>query len=279
MRRDNKEIQLSPKPRKVNMKNYLFVILTSFILLTPSLFAQTPAPIPEEARKHFVMGTTLFKDAKTADDFAQVVAEFKQSTDLAPQWPDARYNLALAKEAAGDYSGAMEDLKLYQKFKLSESEARTVQDKIYALEAKAEAAAKKQAADHQAAAAEEQKKKDHQDKLGFLEGTWVRTNTLHCTCGFDGRVFSGQAAITITGRTVLITDPQDKSQLLRGSIEGDDYRSIKWILQGDSNDPAPDYPITVRIEPHRISWSRPSILSGHSTWSFLTTSDYELTRP
>jgi hypothetical protein len=131
------------------MNNYTLSALFCFLLLAPALYAQTktsadatkvvtsPPLVPEEARKHFVMGTTLFKDAKTADDFVQVEGEFKQATDLAPQWPDARYNLALAKEAAGDYSGAMEDLKLYQKFKLSESEARTVQDKIYALEAKA----------------------------------------------------------------------------------------------------------------------------------------------
>jgi tetratricopeptide (TPR) repeat protein len=113
--------------------------------------AVSQPPIPEEARKHFVMGTTLFKDAKTPDDYSQVVSEFKQATDLAPQWPEARYNLALAKEAAGDYSGAMDDLKLYQQFKLSDDEARTVQDKIYALEAKSEEAAKK-AAEEQAKA-------------------------------------------------------------------------------------------------------------------------------
>jgi hypothetical protein len=157
------------------MKKHTVLVLACLSLLfAMSLFAQTnksakstsaqtsPA-IPEEARKHFVMGTTLFKDAKTADDFAQVVSEFKQASDVAPQWPEARYNLALAKEAAGDYSGAMEDLKLYQKFKLSESEARTVQDKIYMLEAKqakrvsdvaAKAAA--DAASEQARAANEQ---------------------------------------------------------------------------------------------------------------------------
>ena len=111
-------------------------------VLLPS--AESPS-IPEEARKHFVMGATLFKDAKTSDDFGQVESQFKQAVDLAPQWPEARYNLALAKEAAGDYSGAMADLKLYQQFKLSETEGRTVQDKIYALEAKADVAAKEQA--------------------------------------------------------------------------------------------------------------------------------------
>src|SRR6202163_458136 len=117
-----------------------------------SASAQTPPAIPEEARKHFVMGTTLFKDAKTADDFAQVVSEFKQATDLAPQWTDPRYNLALAKEAAGDYSGAIADLKHYQKLKLSESEARAVQHKVYALEAKSQRAAQKNVSDEAAKA-------------------------------------------------------------------------------------------------------------------------------
>ena len=111
--------------------------------------------IPEEARKHFVMGTTLFKDAKTTDDFSQAEAEFKQATDLAPLWPEARYNLALTREAAGDYSGAMADLKRYQHFKLSDSEARTVQDKIYVLEAKQKKASTAAAAKDAAAKAKE----------------------------------------------------------------------------------------------------------------------------
>jgi len=122
------------------MKTYVLYTLAGLTLVSPFLFGQTNAtpqpPIPEEARKHFVMGTTLFKDAKTPDDFVQVESQFKQAVDLAPQWPDARYNLALSKEAAGDYSGAMADLKLYEQFKLSDTEARTVQDKIYVIEAK-----------------------------------------------------------------------------------------------------------------------------------------------
>ena len=105
------------------------------------LFAQDAAAnaasvIPEAARKHFVMGTALFKDAKTAEDYAQVTGEFKQAAELAPQWPEARYNLALSKEAAGDYAGARSDLWAYQSFKLSDAEARAVQDKLYAIEAK-----------------------------------------------------------------------------------------------------------------------------------------------
>jgi tetratricopeptide (TPR) repeat protein len=150
------------------MKKLLLFSLTLFFVATPVLLSQTSVsalpPIPEEARRHFVIGTTLFKDAKTTEDFAMVQSEFKQASNLAPQWPDARYNLALAKEAAGDYSAAMADLKLYQQFKLSESEARTVQDKIYALEAKEQKQVSSDTA-KDAADAEEA-------KYGWLLGVW-----------------------------------------------------------------------------------------------------------
>jgi hypothetical protein len=122
------------------MKTYVLYTLAGLTLVSPFLFGQTNAtpqpPIPEEARKHFVMGETMFKEAKNVDAFTQAVAEFTEAARLAPQWPDARYDLALAKEAAGNYSGAMADLKLYLQFKLSDAEARTAQDKIYAIEAK-----------------------------------------------------------------------------------------------------------------------------------------------
>ena len=84
-------------------------------------------PIPEEARKHFVRGGTLLKAAKFPDDFKEVIDEFTQATHLAPWWPNARYNLAVAQEAAGDYIIALNNLKLYQLFKLTEDEARVAQ--------------------------------------------------------------------------------------------------------------------------------------------------------
>src|ERR1700720_3892291 len=98
------------------MRTKIHFALIYFSLLTPALFAQTktsadtakaattPAPIAEEARRHFVMGETIFKEAKNAGAFSQAAAEFTEAARLAPQWPEARYNLALAKETAGDYS-------------------------------------------------------------------------------------------------------------------------------------------------------------------------------
>jgi hypothetical protein len=127
-------------------------------------------PIPEEARRHFVRGTALFKDAKSPDDYKQVIDEFTQAVHLAPWWPDARYNYALALDAAGEYAHAIAALKLYLLFKLPDSDARATQDKIYVLEAKQEKAAKAKEEENspQAAAAREQK--SFEDLLSRMDG-------------------------------------------------------------------------------------------------------------
>jgi tetratricopeptide (TPR) repeat protein len=127
-------------------------------------------PIPEEARRHFVRGTALFKDAKSPGDFKQAIDEFQQAVRLAPWWPDARYNFALAEEAIGNYAWAIDNIKLYLLFNLPDADARAAQDKIYAIEAKQEKAAKAKEEENspQAAAAREQKK--YEDWLRRIDG-------------------------------------------------------------------------------------------------------------
>jgi len=150
-------------------------------------------PIPEEARRHFVRGTALFKDAKSPDDFKQVTVEFQQAVRLAPWWPDARYNIALALEAAGDYASAISNIKLYLLFKLPDADARAAQDKIYAIEAKQEKAtkAKEEENSPQAVAAREQKKYD--DLLRKIDGRrYISSNE------------AGEIIIDIKGRFVVL---------------------------------------------------------------------------
>jgi hypothetical protein len=122
------------------MNKHLIFSLVALAVIAPRTFSQSSTagstPVPEEARRHFVMGTALFAEAKKAADFVEVESEFKLAAQLAPQWPDPRYNLALTEEAAGDFADAMADLKLYMQFKLSDADARKAQDKIYVLEAK-----------------------------------------------------------------------------------------------------------------------------------------------
>jgi tetratricopeptide (TPR) repeat protein len=95
-----------------------------------------PPPIPAAAWRAFVRGQTAFKDAASTSDFVIVSQLFGQAVRLAPWWPEARYNWALAFEAAGDYPAAIDNLQAYLMFKLPEAEARAAQDKIADLEAK-----------------------------------------------------------------------------------------------------------------------------------------------
>ena len=260
---------------------WLSILVAAGAIIPRSSLAQdagtTPAPIPEEARKHFVMGETIFKEAKSADNFSQAATEFAQAVSLAPQFPQARYNLALAKESAGDYAGAMADLKTYQQFKLSDAEARSVQDKIYAVEAKqkmkADAAASQQA--------EEQKKIDYQKNFGFLSGVWRRHMFNHAyryskwpNAGHS----DGLANISLNEKTLEVNLTYGGNYggewKLIGAIEGNDSSSIKWILRFRPDDTykLPDLPITVEIDKNipSLKWKEPGTRlvpnSGQATW-------------
>ena len=192
---------------------------------------QLPA-VPEEARKHFVKGAALFKDAKSLADFIQVRDEFAQAARLAPWWPDARYNLALALESSGDYPSAMANLKLYQLFKLPDAEARAVQDKIYGLEAKQEKAAKESSPEAVAI----KKAREQED---FLK----RINGARYVCHYPGPVEDIDFTIDVLGDTLtggqVKTRSTDPSETKVGIWEktADTYkidgRSLQCFMQGN----------------------------------------------
>ena len=113
-----------------------------------------PAPaIPEEAREPFVMGATVLKKASDPAGAGKAVDLFTQALNIAPWFADAYYNRAIAREAAGQFEPAVDDLKLYLNFKLTDSERREAQDKIYALKANAQLASVKKAEEQKVAAA------------------------------------------------------------------------------------------------------------------------------
>jgi hypothetical protein len=195
-----------------------------------------PPPIPEEARRHFVMGQTMFKDAKSQADYAQAADEFLQATRLAPWWPEARNNTAAMFEAAGDYANALANLKIYQMFKLPDPEARAIQDKIYALEAKqkmaandAQVAAQKKAeadrqqeAERQKAAEAAEQSKELERKRTDFSGEWVNGNgslTLTIQKNSDGMYFGSTSDghpledITCRGNTMTYVT-------ISGSLQG-----------------------------------------------------------
>ncbi|MBI2813132.1 MAG: hypothetical protein HYX71_02465 [Opitutae bacterium] len=122
-------------------------------------------PVPEEARKHFVRAGAVFSEAKTPEAYTQAAAEYLQAIQLAPWVADFHYNLAVVREAAGDFPSALKSLKQYLLFKLPGDESRKAQDKVYVLEVKAEAAAKKLAEEQRQAAAVAAGKRLREEKL------------------------------------------------------------------------------------------------------------------
>ncbi|MBI1912632.1 MAG: hypothetical protein HYS21_11605 [Deltaproteobacteria bacterium] len=134
-------------------------------------FATTlkPAPaIPEEAREPFVMGATVLKKASDVAGASKAVDLFTQALNIAPWFADAYYNRAIAREAAGQFEPAIDDLKLYLEFKLTDAERREAQDKIYSLKADAQLASAKKAEQDKIAGAEEAKRQAQQAKRDVI---------------------------------------------------------------------------------------------------------------
>jgi hypothetical protein len=99
--------------------------------------AQIEKPaIPEEARQHFIEGSTLAKSAKDPEGQKLAVESFEEALKLAPWWSDAWYNLAVAQELARKFDAAKSSLKFYILTGPGDKEARDAQDRIYALNAK-----------------------------------------------------------------------------------------------------------------------------------------------
>jgi tetratricopeptide (TPR) repeat protein len=102
-----------------------------------------PRPaIPEDARRHFIKAVTIQKEAKSPEDAELAAKEYQAALLLAPWWGDAYFNLALAAQAASRFDEGISALKLYLLTEPSPADARAGQDRIYAIEAKKELAAK-----------------------------------------------------------------------------------------------------------------------------------------
>ena len=91
--------------------------------------------IPEEARRSFIIGETMFKQAKTLRPAYEAANAFQTASTLAPWWGEAYWNLAVAQQFIGQYVGAKESLRFYLLTNLSAADRRAAQDRLYAIDA------------------------------------------------------------------------------------------------------------------------------------------------
>lgn len=94
---------------------------------------------PEEAERGMARGTAFAQRASDNAGYMKAIAEFQTAADAAPWLALAYYNLGVVQEMAGMFTDAIRSLKLYLLAAPRAKNAREVKNKIYELEAEAEA--------------------------------------------------------------------------------------------------------------------------------------------
>lgn len=94
---------------------------------------------PEDAERNMARGTAFAQKAADAAGFKRAIAEFEAASNSAPWLALAYYNMGVMQEKAGMFNEAIQSLKFYLLAEPDAKNARDVRNKIYALEAEAEA--------------------------------------------------------------------------------------------------------------------------------------------
>lgn len=129
--------QAAADPEKVRceMRRNLAMLFFVQVVLLFSIpaFAQS-----DEARRHFDRGMAAVEMAKAPEDLQIAINEFKQATTLAPDWPDAFFNLGKVQEAAEKFTDAIASLRRYLELAPNAPDAADVKSLINKIDYKAE---------------------------------------------------------------------------------------------------------------------------------------------
>jgi tetratricopeptide (TPR) repeat protein len=96
--------------------------------------------VPEDARRYFVRGQILEKQAKLPSDYDLAIQNYKKALLIAPWWSDGNYRLGMILERTQQYSDAIEALKISVLADPHGARARAAKDMTYAIEAEQEKA-------------------------------------------------------------------------------------------------------------------------------------------
>lgn len=135
-------------------------------------YVQTMVPrpqVPQEAKRPFMKGVTFQKEASSVSDYELAISAYKEALLLAPWWPEAIYNMALAQEGAGKFDDAIQSLNLY--LLTGPKDAEETENRVYQLQAKQELTQRR--------AAEQEAKKAEEAKPDF-SGIWKEHDNPTC---------------------------------------------------------------------------------------------------
>lgn len=101
-------------------------------------FSALGAVVPEEAQRRMARGNAAVEMARSTEEYASAVDEYRQASELAPTWPDPHFNLGLIQEKMGRFGEAARSFRRYLELAPDAPEAARIREQIYKLEYKAE---------------------------------------------------------------------------------------------------------------------------------------------
>ena len=115
-----------------------FVLVLSILITVSAGSRVSGQSISDEARRHFDRGMSSVEMANSPDELQTAIAEFKQAAALAPNWPDAYFNLGKTLEAAERFAEAAAAFRDYVRVAPNSEDSSAVKSLINRLEFKAE---------------------------------------------------------------------------------------------------------------------------------------------
>jgi len=119
---------------KITVKS-ITVLIFCFSVLSPCLAQEN---IPEQAYRHMQRGLTAVKMAASSSDYQSALEEFEKAKELAPNWPDVYYRLALIQEKVGGhinvYKTAEKNVLKYLKFDLDAAKKNMAKELLSRIE-------------------------------------------------------------------------------------------------------------------------------------------------
>jgi len=123
----------------------LFLVV---LLMTPGLLPEAWAT-SEEARRHMVRGEAAVEMAQDKTGLNMAVEEFEKAIQADPDLIPAYYNLGTVLDKAGRHDEAIQNLTTYLEKAPNAPDAVQVQDLIYKIEFRRDAAQQQQQADQE----------------------------------------------------------------------------------------------------------------------------------
>jgi len=111
--------------------DFLLVIIFLVFALSAPAFAQNN---DEDAHAYMVRGMAAIEMAKSNDELAAAVEEFKKATEIAPNLAPAWYNLGLAQAKIGQLKDAIESYHKYVALAPKANDTQKIKDEIIKLE-------------------------------------------------------------------------------------------------------------------------------------------------